>query len=366
MILSTRAFALLGFTSVLVVLGFARPSIGWIGLGLDGAILALALVDARLARSSAPSVTRELPATVHQGEPVDVTLTLVNRPGRPCRLRLRETLAPELTDDTLDFEMSLPPSSKSRQTYRVVPHWRGDASLARPALRVLGPLSLGWASLPARPEPGSVDRTRVFPRIRFEGRTSLVLRQAQERRVGANPLSSRGISTELYALREYLPGDEYRKIHWKQSARRRRPIVRETTWEQHQHLVVMLDCGRPMASLAGELSKLDHALAAALALMRVAVAQQDSVTLVMFSKEIVKIVRADRRTRSFHGLFQQVYKQPADLDEPDYASVAAWCSRRFPRRSLALVCTSVLDLVGANLLGDALAGLARRHRPLLV
>jgi len=206
----------------------------------------------------------------------------------------------------------------------------------------------------------------VLPKAHLEGPAGIVLRRAIQRRLGTNPLFARGISTELYALREYLPGDDYRRIHWKESARLNRPVTRENIWEQHQHLLILVDCGRPMASLAGRYGKLDHALAAVLALMRVVVSQQDSASLILFSNRLRRVVRVDRRTRSFASVFEQVYQEQADLEESDYAAVAAWCTRRVPRRSLAIVCTSILDLVGAETLGSALQTLARRHRPLLV
>lgn len=207
---------------------------------------------------------------------------------------------------------------------------------------------------------------RVFPKVHLEGEAGLLLRHAVERRTGANPVQRRGISTELYALREYQPGDQLRSIHWKASARLRRPVTREDAWEQHQHVVILVDCGRPMAALDGQLSKLDHALATVLSLLRVVVANNDSATLVLFSKELRQLVRVDRRTRSFARVFEAVHAVQADLDEPDYRAAVAWVRRHLPRRSLVLVVTSVIDLGGAEQLASALAALAQRHRPLLV
>ena len=88
-----------------------------------------------------------------------------------------------------------------------------------------------------------------------------LVRQALSRRGGASPRELVGLSTELRGLREYLPGDEYRQIHWKATARHHRPVTREMQWEQHQHLVVMVDCGRPMASPSGEKVMADSATA---------------------------------------------------------------------------------------------------------
>jgi len=358
---SVRAFALLGLTSAVLIFAFVEPLLGWLALGLDALILALVAVDARNARRLPVTLARELPSTVHQGEALTIDLVAVNEGDDPVLVRVRETLAPELVDAAVDIALTLPPGSRARRPYAVTPRLRGLAALDPVSYRLLGPWGLCWVAGSASPE----QTVKVYPRVHLEGEAGLLLRQASRRR-GANPVSVRGISTELYALREYLPGDDYRRIHWKASARTRRPVTRENTWEQHQHVVALVDCGRPMASLAGVYSKLDHTLAAVLALLRVVVARNDSATLVLFSKDIRHVVRVTRRTANFAPIFERIYAEQADLEEPDYAAVAAWCSRRVPRRSLALVCTSVLDLVTAETLGRALVGLSKRHRPLLV
>lgn len=362
MIPSRLALVLLGVFGLLAILGFVNPVFGWAALAADAFLIVLVLVDAWLARGAHLEARRTLPSPVHQGEDTRLSIRLENHARRTLQVRGREVLAPQLTADPLAFEAAIPRSSRLVKDFELVPRLRGVAELAPLALRILGPLGLAWSE--RRVATG--ESTRVFPRTHLEGEAGLLVRQAMEKRLGVNPLVSRGISHEIYGVREYLPGDEYRMIHWKAAARMHRPVTRETTWEQHQSVVVLLDCGRPMASLAGSYAKLDHALSAVLALLRVIVAQQDAATLVLFSKEVRQVVRVDRRTRSFASVFERVYETQADLDEPDYARVAAWCAREVPRRSLALVCTSVIDMVGAERLSRALRGLAARHRPLLV
>jgi len=357
-----RWFALLGTVSALFILAFVRPELGRVALAIDLLLVLLLLVDRWLGRKVALVATRDMPPTLYQGERTTISLDLENHERRTLSVILRETFSPALTEGALNRRARIGARECVRWSFELIPRMRGETTLAPPALRVRGPLGLAW--IPWHPEIRG--KVKIFPQIHLTGDAGLVLRHALERRVGANPLSSRGISTELYALREYLPGDEYRRIHWKESARLNRPITRENTWEQHQHILILLDCGRPMASLSGPYSKLDYAFSAVLALLRVIVAQQDSASLVLFSKDIRRVVRVDRRTRTFSQVFEQLYQEQADLEEPDYDATTSWCARRIPRRSLAIVCTSIQDLLSADHLAGALDGLARRHRPLLV
>ncbi len=359
---TSRWFALAGLLGVLLIFGFVSPGAGQLALGLDLLLLLLLPLEYYLVSREAVVVGRQFPHIVHQGEEATLGLSLENRARRTLTVILREGLAPSLLENPLLRRAAVPPGGRARWTHTITPLLRGESRLRPIALRIKGPLGLAWV-------PREIDleeQVKVFPRTHHEGKAGLVLRAALERRVGANPLSARGISTELYALREYLPGDEYRHIHWKESARLNRPVTRENTWEQHQQVVILLDCGRSMASLAGPWTKLDHALSAVLALMRVVIAQQDSASLVLFSKEIRRVIVVNRRTRSFRRVFESLYEEQAELEEADYGAAAAWCAQNVPRRSLALVCTSILDLAGTEALGEALGLLALRHRPLLV
>lgn len=355
-----RAFGLLGLVSLLSIAGFVSPELGGLALAFDALVLALVVVDGRRAARTEVGVRRELPAVLHQGEPAVLRVRLSSSSTRAVLLRGREVLGPRLTDAPVDLSMSL--RGEGVIEVPIVPLRRGEQRLAPMALRVQGPWGLCWAGR----ELELADTVRVFPRAHLEGEAGLLLRQALQRRTGANVVQRRGFSAELYALREYQAGDPQRSIHWKQTARRMAPVVREDAWEQHQHTLVLVDCGRPMAALAGKMSKLDHTLAVVLALVRVVLAQGDSATLVLFSKEVRAVVRVDRRGAGVAGAFAAVHALQADLEEPDYEGVVAWTARDLPRRSLALLCTSVGDLVGAQALGRAMTGLGRRHHAVLV
>lgn len=362
MIPTRRALWMWGATSLLFVSAFLVPWTAAVGVGLDLFILGLVLGDGLAARRTPLSARRELPDPLHQGEPAELGLVLENGARRPVHLRIRDALAPELRDRADDRSFVLPPRARVRPTLSVLPLRRGDVGIAEVAARVTGPLGFGAATRVLVPP----STTRVFPQVRFSGEEGLFLRRVLETRLGTHLHTRLGISTELHALRAYQWGDELRRIHWKATARMRRPIVAETTWEQHQSVVVLLDCGRPMAALANGVPKLDRALAAVLALLRVAVRARDRVTLVLFSREIRQIVRVDHAAASYRGVFEQLYAEQADVDEPDYRGAAAWCARHVPRRSLVLLCTSVSDALAADQLAFALRALHHRHRAVLV
>ena len=174
------------------------------------------------------------------------------------------------------------------------------------------------------------------------------------------------MGSEPYALREYRPGDPPVRIHWKASARHDRLVSREDTWERGARLVVLVDCARAMAAQDAGRSKLDHALAAALALTRVAASRGDRVTVTAFSDRVERTVRVRGGSRAAGAAYGALFDLEARLVEPAYDLAAEHAGQSESRRSLVLILTSVTDLAAADLLREALLALRRKHRPILV
>lgn len=127
----------------------------------------------------------------------------------------------------------LPPGERSTVDYPV--------PTARRGVLAVGPLVLrrrGLAGLAeARTVLGEVLEVRVVPRVLpVRGLPSGVRRG----HVGADERVERG-GTDLVGLREYIPGDDLRRLHWATSARTGTLMVREDADPARPHLAVVLD-----------------------------------------------------------------------------------------------------------------------------
>src|SRR5205085_2269097 len=139
--------------------------------------------------------------------------------------------------------------------------------------RFLSRFKLIWCQLNAG-EPVSV---KVYPNMRRA-------REAELKALGARSVVSshrktswRGEGREFESLRDYVRGDELRHISWTATARRGRLMVRQYQVERNQSIVVLLDAGRLMTSRIDQLSKLDHAINAALSIGYVATRGGDTI-----------------------------------------------------------------------------------------
>ncbi len=359
---AARCFQLLGFFTVLFIGAFLAPPLAGLAALLDVVVLVAAAVDWRRARGRRLAASRRWPPLLVQGAEVEVRVEIGELAGRRTVVLLREGLHPALAPAPLRQRLEVRAGQPSIWRYRLVPRRRGEHALAPLTVRVLGPWGLAWAQRDLLPG----ERVRVYPQVRWEGRVGQLLAAAQRQRLGQVALRLQGVGSEPYALRAYLPGDPLGKVQWKATARHGRLVSREDTWERSARLVVLLDCARTMASMDGGRSKLDYALAAALALTRVAAARGDQVSLIAFSDRIERTVRVRSGARAARQAYAALFDLEARLTEPAYDLAVEATGQIEARRATVVLLTSVVDLAAAELLRESLLRLAGRHRPLLV
>ena len=354
-----RALIAASLATLALAVAVAVPWMAWVALAADLVLLAALVLDARRACRRPLSATRSWPPLLVQGVRAEVEVAL--RAPEGTVIVAREALHPALAQAPLRQPLVAGPAGATWR-YALVPRRRGEHELGPLTVRVLGPWRLAWAQrdlIP--PEP-----RRVYPQTRWGGRVGRLLNLAHRRELGRAPMRLRGLGPEPYALREYRPGDPPTRIHWKASARHERLLSREDTWERGTRLVVLLDCARAMVSMDGSRSKLDHALAAALALVRVAVSRGDRVTVIGFSDRVERIVRVRSGRQAVARAYGGLYDVEARLTEPAYDVAVETVSSLEARRATVVLLTSVVDLAAAELLRTALVRLGRKHRPVLV
>ena len=359
---AARCFRLLALITLLLIASFLEPRLAWAALALDAIVAAAAVVDFRRAGRTPLTATRSWPPLLVQETPSEVAVSVATVAARPVSLLVREALHPGLAERPLRRRLEIRGPGEVRWTWGLMPRRRGEHRTGPLTVRVLGPWQLAWAQrelLPGEP-------VRVYPQVRWEGRVGQLLVLAQRRRMGQIPLRMHGVGTEPYALREYLPGDPLAKIHWKATARHGRPVSREETWERSGRLIVLLDCARAMASMDGRRSKLDYALAATLALARVAAARGDQVTVIAFADRVLRSVRVRSGGRGVGLAYEALYDVEAQLAEPAFDLAAEAAFGVESRSATAVLFTSVVDLAAAELLRESLLRLGRRHRALLL
>jgi uncharacterized protein (DUF58 family) len=357
---ASRAILAAGVATLALAIAVAVPGMTVVAIAADVAILAAIVLDGRRAAAVPLAAVRRWPPLLVQGAPARVEVRFTAPAGTV--VLAREALHPALAARPIRQRLVGVSSAEVAWEYDVVPRRRGAHMVGPLTVRVLGPWGFAWAQRDLIPD----EVRRVYPQTRWQGRVGRLLALAHRRELGRAPLRLRGTGTEPYSLRDYQPGDLPTRIQWKASARRGRLITREDTWERGMRLVILLDCARAMTTIEAGRSKLDHALAAALALARVALSRGDRVTFVAFSDRVERVVRAHAGRRAAADAYAALYDLDARPTEPAYDLAVETVATVESRRATVVLLTSVVDLAAAELLRTALLRLARKHRPILV
>jgi uncharacterized protein (DUF58 family) len=173
-----------------------------------------------------------------------------------------------------------------------------------------------------------------------------------------------GQNNEFERLRDYTPDDNYKHIDWRSTARRRKLTVKDYQTNQSQRLIFLLDCGRMMTNMAGELSLLDHSLNAMLMLSYVALSHGDSVGLLCFSDEIHGFVPPTSGLRQMNRLLHASFDRFPRLVESRYDQAFLYLATHCRKRSLVILISNLIDEVNANQVGQYLRSFVGKHLPL--
>ncbi|GAV31720.1 uncharacterized conserved protein [Coriobacteriaceae bacterium EMTCatB1] len=335
----------------------------WIAAAVVAACCAAAAAfDARLLPPrGAISVERALPDKLSIGVPNPVVLTLRNASARPARLLVRETPPAGFAGERLAGPVDVAAHGEAEVSLAFTPPSRGAFVFGDVGVRALGPLGIVFRqeAVPC------AQRCSVYPDITAVRGYALLARRGKLHEIGIRAARLAGAGTEFESLREYQPGDSFRDIDWKATARRGRPMVRQHEPERSQTLVIALDAGRLMAARAGTLTKLDRAVNAALLLAYLGLEMGDHVGLLIFGRDVERFVSPRKGRRQFGVLLEALYDAQPRIEEPDYERALRYLAQNLSRRSLVVLFTDVAGAEPSKRLLTVLSGLAPRHLALV-
>lgn len=183
---------------------------------------------------------------------------------------------------------------------------------------------------------------------------------------GAKVMNLKGEGSEFHQLRDFVPGMDPRSIDWKRSARMNGLVSRETRVERNHQIVLCLDSGHLMAERLAGMTKLDHAIHAALALCWASGLAGDNVGFYSFGARPKPLIPP----RPGRAAFAHIQSACADL-QPDEAETnhtlgLTVLNGKLKRRSLIIVFSDFVDSTSAELLVENLAVMQRQHVVLYV
>jgi uncharacterized protein (DUF58 family) len=357
---TSRLWALLALLALPMMAAGFKPGLGGLVLALDVLVVGLAGVDLLLARRVRLEVQRHLPQKLSVGVGNRVEVLLVHRSTQPVQVRVRDDVPDAFSATPEEAPLSLPAESQTRWVYRVTPARRGKFGFGDVHVRVRGPLGLVFHERAFK----AAQSVSVFPDLRGASRLLLSGAALDLVNLGLRQLRRDGQGSEFARLRDYTQGDSVREVDWKATARRGKPVTRVMESERSQSILICVDAGRSMAAQVDGLTKLDHAVNAALFLAFVAVRNGDRVGLVVFADGVKTFLPPAAGRGQYRKIVDALYSATPSLTYVDYLALFKELNVRLTRRSLLCVFTDFLDEEQASTMVAPLHRLARRHVPL--
>jgi uncharacterized protein (DUF58 family) len=363
MLPTPRLLILLLLAAPLIALAAFAPALVWLAVAYVLAVAALAVSDALLApRPEQVEVERVHDQRLSIGAENLVTLILSNASSRPLTFTLRDEHPHEFPADAQFLSGVIPPYDVFEARYHVRPLRRGDYAFGDVVLRYRGPLG----AIVRQARHALAAPVRVYPNLLDLRKYDLLARKGLLHELGLRPTRVYGAGGEFERLRDYTPDDEFRRINWKATARRNKPIAAEFEAERSQHVVCAIDCGRLMAPPVGDLMRIDYAVNTALLLSYVAALRGDHVGVMAFADGVRAYVAPRRGKPQFQRLLDTLYNLQPEPVEADHGEALGYLARRQRRRTLIVLFTDLATPEAAGPLVAHLGRLARHHLPLCV
>jgi uncharacterized protein (DUF58 family) len=314
---------------------------GWAAVGASLWILTLVL-DAILANRRLSGVAVKLPSEVRLtlGQQGEIAAAVTGLPEIAPLPRLALQLPAELAESREARVDAAVANGEASASWECRPLERGRFPIALCYLELASPLGC-WS---ARSKRSATTTIKVLPGLLKERRRmrAFFLHRSE---AGRRPQRLVGQGREFEQLRDYQPGDAFSDIHWKATAKRRRPVTKMFQVERSQEVYVLIDGSRLAQRPTGEdnLPLLERFMAAGLLLALAAERQGDLFGLIAFNDRVRRFLPARNGLGHFQSCRELLSTFQGSRASPDFEEVATFARTRIGRRSLLLVLTDLQD-----------------------
>ena len=321
-------------------------------------ILLAVIVDSRLAPGKKQlDIERRVDEVISVGQRTPVTVVA------RARKRVRHVWFRD--QPPLEFDVTGNIKSASlpyTMEYTVAAKRRGEYRFGDVVVRANGPWGLGWRQTTvAQSQAVSVNAD-----LSAISTYQALARRGQLAEMGVRTVKRRGEGTEFERIREAVPDDPLRSINWRATARTGRLMAVDLIPERAQPVIIALDHGRLMGVGAGAMTKLDHAINAAVLLANVCIDAGDRLGLFAFADRVSTQLPPMSGRMQMTRFLDAVRPLRASDIETDYDHALLRLSQTQKRRALIAIFTDVADPDQINALARQCARLRRRHLPLVI
>ena len=292
-----------------------------------------------------------------------VELTIRNNWTRKLKIEVKDDL-PDWHFEIIsqDLLKEVEPGEERIFSYDVIPKKRGAYIFNNVYIRYDGILGLckKYVTL------NIPEEFKVYPNLKDLGKYRLIMQKHRLLTHGQKRIPLRGNGSEFESLRDYVDGDDYRKINWMATARMNKLIVNQYEAEKNQPVYILLDTGRSMSYSIKGYKKLDYSINAALILSDIVNQKGDNSGLLVFNADISQLVPPGKGESHRNTLMEALYHVEDSNNVSDYHGAFFHLLNVQKRRSIVFIFTDFETTEEARELLEAVPIISRRHIPVVV
>ena len=179
--------------------------------------------------------------------------------------------------------------------------------------------------------------------------------------IGLKKIRRIGHTQEFEQIKEYVPGDDFRTINWKATAKKNQLMVNQYQDEKSQPIYSLIDTGRVMKMPFNGLKLVDYAINSTLAFSNVALKRNDKTGMLTFSKKVENYIPAMQKITHLNAILDTLYNINTDFGESDFGYLYAHLKRKVNHRSLLLLYTNFEHITALRRQLPYLLAIAKQH-----
>lgn len=266
----------------------------------------------------------------------EISVVVYNKGDYKLHLRLKDEI-PDFhfqTENPL-MEGVVPPKEKKAFKYSTMPTKRGIYSFDNIYVKFMGRLRLCTKEYKLK----LPREYRVYPNMKNLRKYRLNICNNRMFLEGNKRVRLVSKGTSFESLREYVEGDDYRRVNWKATARGQRPIVNQYEPEKNQHIHILIDTGRPMSYSVKGFSKLDLAINTALVLSDTVNQNGDLSGLLLFNTEVKKMIKPGKGPLHRNAILEALYAVEHTNETSNYEEAFHYLRKKERHRSIVFLFT---------------------------
>ncbi|MBY7141536.1 DUF58 domain-containing protein [Virgibacillus sp. NKC19-3] len=340
---------------LIVISNFSGLSWLWLFI-VNGIILGMSLIDLSFSpKRKEITGQRQIPSEMEKGITYTAHMKLSNASAYAVNVRLIDGV-PQSFQAPFPLKGNINRQESAILSYNIVAPVRGEYEVNKMYIRYQSVFGLWEKQMAIELE----NMVKVIPDLT---ETKQYLKHAQRFLLyeGAKIRKQRDRTGEFTQIRNYVVGDDPRKINWRQTAKLQTLMANEYEPEHGKYITILIDCGRMMGAELRNGNRLEKSLEAALTTATAALKNGDYVAVLAFSKQVNVFVPPAKGMNHLQKIVQAIYNVNVDTNESNYPAAFAYVQNVQKKRSLILLFSDVHTFLQEETILIQLKRLRQQH-----